>query len=115
MIVEDEVDVAELERQCLADKHHVTVVSDGFGRLVDPDGFDWTGVDVAIVDLMLKPGGHPQGEDILAWLAQAQPRVRRIVVSAKPIGETKRAKELAHEVLLKPFDARELMAVVGRG
>lgn len=106
VIVDDDLAVARLESAILA-RHRVTLVTSWFRSLLGPD--PWAGVDVAVVDLMLP--GIP-GEEIVAYLAETHPRIRRVVATAKPLYELEALLPLADAVLLKPFSPDQLLRAV---
>lgn len=105
VIVEDEEDIAYMEAEILG-RDRVTTITEGFNNL---HTFDWQHYDVAIIDLML-PGLH--GTDILRYLQEEHPTIKRVVVSAAPVSIMRDALTLADVVLSKPFLPQQLRAVV---
>ena len=80
-----------------------------FERLLTPA--PWEDVDIAVVDIML-PG--LSGKDILRYLANVHPAVRRIAITASvPSADEVRAEGLA-DVVIKPFDINTLRHVLER-
>jgi DNA-binding NtrC family response regulator len=68
----------------------------------------WRVVDVALVDLRM-PG--VSGDELLRWLAEFAPHVRRIAMSGG--GALRLAEaEHAHAYLLKPFMLEDLLAAL---
>ena len=108
VIVEDARDVARLEELLLTDAGHtVTVYTEGFDRLLHPE--PWQGVDVALLDLML--GEDTSGADILGYLANHHPHIRRVVCSAVS-DVLAPSTTLADVVLRKPAGVTEILAAV---
>jgi DNA-binding response OmpR family regulator len=105
-IVEDNDDIAfMLARQIESDAPHLdaTMTTTGFPELLAPE--PWEGIDAAVVDVML-PG--ISGIDILRWLAEYRPGIRRVAMTAGLIEATE-ATGYAHCVLIKPFHTRDLV------
>lgn len=104
-IVDDSHDLADLLRlQLVHAGHRVTATVAGFDRLLTPE--PWRGVDAAIVDLML--GERTTGVDILGYLAEHQPHVRRVCLSA--VAGLMPAD--AHVTLRKPSPVDAILAAV---
>lgn len=99
-LVEDNPDLVMLITRVLepyVKKVELTVTDSNFTTLLDRES--WYGVDVALIDVLL---GEPDldGRDILAWLKEERPDIRRVVLSA--VGNVfPELGELAHVVLTK--------------
>lgn len=79
LVVEDNPEIAWLARFHLTDAgHQVEVIGGEWRRLFDIA--TWIDVDVAVVDLSL--GGDITGADVLRWLAEYLPGIRRVVFTA---------------------------------
>lgn len=79
-------------------------------HLQDPD----VQIDIALVDLHL---GHADGTDVLAFLAEDHPEIRRVLMSgrARPCQlELALSSGRAHEVLSKPWERRTLANLLSR-
>lgn len=107
VIVEDNVEIAEMQAIFLRDYASVEIISNHFQRCFRPD--TWHGVDVAVVDLML-PG--LQGEDVLRFLMHEFPLIRRVICTAKPTHMLPELRPLADVILQKPFRAEDFVAAV---
>lgn len=83
------------------------VTTSDFIQLLQPE--PWEGVDVAVVDIML-PG--VSGIDILTYLANDHPHIRRICMTASLPGGME-ATGLAEHVLIKPFEVGKLLSILG--
>lgn len=82
-IIEDERMIAEMLQVLLVSHGHPTVVTcENFADVLTP--LPWVGIDAVLVDLML--GEATTGVDVLAYLAEFQPKIRRIVLSALDSG-----------------------------
>lgn len=77
VIIDDNEDILEIVSLALR-PDDVTTVTDPRDVL---DEAVWEGIDAAIVDLMM-PTMH--GRDVLQWLAEHAPHVRRIALTAAP-------------------------------
>lgn len=107
-VVEDDRDIADLLRMRLElEGVHVAFVE---ASAEGACARDWDGVDAAVVDLRL--AGKGSGLDVLAWLGDNHPDVRRVVASATLpfVGDV--LDGLAEFVLAKPFDSHGLLAAL---
>ena len=68
----------------------------------------WSDVDVALVDLWLP---ETVGDELLTWLAEHAPRVRRVALSGSGADRLRDVRD-AEERLEKPFHADELLAAI---
>lgn len=107
IIVEDNTEIAQLEALAIQQYASVEIISDHFGRVFD--SATWMGVDVAVIDLML-PG--IEGEQILYYLRDQHPAIRRVVCTAKPMYVLAELAEVADIVLQKPFKVDDFVAAV---
>ena len=109
-VVEDTAELAFLTKYHLEQEgHEVVTTTAEFERLLRPE--PWQDVDVAIVDLML-PG--VRGEEILGWLCEHAPEIRRIAFTASVVHAAD-VMGLAHRTLIKPASKDDLFdAVEGR-
>jgi len=109
VIVEDDPQISTLYRDVL------TV--EGFevaGPLHGPAALDdanWEAVDVAVVDLVMP---DVDGQDVLEYLADRWPEVRRVVATAREQVPAD-ARRFADVVLVKPFNADDLLVAVSGG
>jgi CheY-like chemotaxis protein len=95
LLVEDSPDVAWLASFHLRDAGcDVVTISDEWPRLFDAG--TWRDVDVAVVDLHL--GGDVTGVDVLRWLAEHSPAIRRVVFTASITSSEELAYREAHEL-----------------
>jgi CheY-like chemotaxis protein len=96
-VVEDHPDIATLLEETLPRFGiEVAVTTDNFADLLDHPA--WDDVDVAIVDYNL---GELTGGEILTWLDQHRPEIRRILFSAVAGVGHELGAELAHATLRK--------------
>lgn len=103
--IEDQQDVLALERTILLDAGHTVIAPVVYSWLYEDDF--WFGVDIALVDLNLS--GPTTGREILAWLAEHMPNVRRVCIT----GENVTAEEVqAHHIIVKPFTLESLIEAV---
>lgn len=110
MVVEDTADIAAYVELALGQRRpEVRVVKhvDNFEVLLTPE--PWAGVDVALVDIML-PG--VSGLDILAYLSDNHPNVRRVALTASTPSAAD-AERLADLVLLKPARIDDIADAIG--
>jgi DNA-binding NtrC family response regulator len=115
-IVDDNRDIAEMVSALLSiEGIPNAITSEDFDLLLHVDR--WSGIRVALVDLHL--GEPTTGEDILGFLKENCPNIRRVVFSATgDVGseqEQMRLRELAHAVLVKPAEIGDILAEVRRG
>lgn len=82
-----------------------TTTSD-FESLLSPD--PWDGIDVAVSDLML---GAISGQDILRYLREHHPHIRRIAMTAALVSAAE-VTGLADQVLVKPFPSGDLIEAI---
>jgi CheY-like chemotaxis protein len=106
-VVEDEPDVVLALRATLQ-PHGIEIVEtiDHFDRLMTPD--PWKGITAAIVDLNLPT---ISGTAVLQYLREEHPAIRRIVLTGM-MPTPERARELADDVILKPYDTARLLAAL---
>lgn len=106
VIVEDDPQISTLYRDVLA--------VEGFevaGPLHGPAALDdanWDLAEVAVVDLVMP---DVDGQDVLEYLADRWPDVRRVVATAREQVPAD-ARRFADVVLVKPFNADELLEAV---
>lgn len=74
MLVEDSDDVRYLAGFVLMNAGHEVIEPESWASLLEPEA--WNNIDVAIVDLFL--ADVVNGAQILAYLAEHHPRIRRI-------------------------------------
>jgi DNA-binding NtrC family response regulator len=113
-IVDDNRDIAEMVSALLSiEGIPNAITSEDFDLLLHADR--WSGIRVALVDLNL--GEATTGEDILTFLKETCPNIRRVVFSATgDVGpELERLHDLAHAVLVKPAEIGDILAEVRRG
>lgn len=113
-IVDDEPIIGEMLSTLLSlEGIPNTVTSQDFDTLLAPER--WEGITTALVDLNLSE--DVSGEDVLAYLKEHHPNIRRIVLSA--ITDTADVKTrlggLAHAVLTKPSEIVDILTEVQRG
>lgn len=97
LVVDDEPSIGQwLTVMLELEDIEVSVAEENFDALLTAE--PWTGIDVAIVDLML-PGAT--GAAILAWLAAHLPKIRRVAFSASAVGLAALPIGAAHAYLLK--------------
>jgi CheY-like chemotaxis protein len=104
-IVEDNEMIMRLVTQML-DEPGVAVASRSANVEVLMDLTAWENVDVALVDLFL-PG--KSGHQLLDWLAEEAPHVRRVAMSGSGASVEKANADVR---LLKPFMIEELLAAL---
>lgn len=107
LIVEDDRDIAALQRSLLADRADVLVLTDQFALALQPD--TWVTIEIAVCDLML-PG--LDGEDVCRFLRDEFPHIRRVICTAKPTSILPELTKLADVVLQKPFRPEDFVAAV---
>lgn len=107
LIVEDEVDLANLLKVVLRTKCEAEAISKDFANLLTTDV--WESVDVAIVDINL--GEDITGIDILEYLQKNHPYITRVAYTAVPrFAEESRA--VANVVLTKPAELEDIEEAV---
>lgn len=108
IVVEDDKELRRLYGRYLAD-HDVVSFADAERLMVHER---WRGVGVAIVDLMYR-SAKVSGFDLLSWLKDHEPAVRRILVTGGYADLDRAALEgLADVVLLKPVDQAVLVGAL---
>lgn len=100
VVIDDESDLRYAMQQLLTLELPDIVDVVGFAP-EDVDGIDWSGTQVALVDLMM-PG--PGGESILAYLREHHPAVYRVAWTAKAeqVRERLTGEGVAQSVIGKP-------------
>lgn len=112
-IVDDSREMAEMLRVLLEHEDlRVAVTCEDFPILLSPTL--WEGVSVALVDLNLG-FGQIHGVDVLGYLRENHPDIKRIVLTAAsdkapPVADT--LGELADAVLSKPADLAHIVKAV---
>lgn len=96
VVIDDHYDVALLAAAWLTHQLHVEPLTAGPTTYLD---LPWERVSVAIVDLMMSP---VSGIEILAWLVEEHPSVRRIAWSAAEDMLRRLPEGLAHAAVGKP-------------
>lgn len=107
VIVEDDPGVGKYQAMALEQAGIDVRLPDPGPELMHPSV--WAGVDVAVVDVMMP---KIDGREILRWLAQHCPNVRRVCVTALSRNHAHELRALAHVVVLKPFRPSEFVAAV---
>lgn len=112
LIIEDEVDIAEIQKMTLERRgHEVTVVSDHFRSVLEKD---WSDYDVIVSDLML-PDPLLSGKEILEYFQCKYPHIRRVLVSAIVFLDDE-TRSIVDMFLAKPFCLLDLeVAIEGSG
>jgi DNA-binding response OmpR family regulator len=105
VVVEDNVDLANLARIHLEQAGHEVVVLIGGRAAVDWAG--WPGADAAVVDIHMP---EVDGIQVLAFLASRYPHLTLVVLTADVVA----AQRLEVFVVAKPWSANELLAAVER-
>lgn len=107
-VVEDTPEIALMAKFLLEaeDRHEVVTTTEEFERVLHAEA--WEGIDVAIVDLML-PG--VSGKEILLWLFEHRPEIRRVVMTAS-LPSAEEVMGLAQATLIKPFSLSDLTRAV---
>lgn len=109
IVVEDDKELRKLYGRYL-DDHSVLTFPDAEHLLAHQR---WAGIDIAIVDLMYKKA-KTTGFDLLAWLKDHEPQVRRILVTGGYANLDRTSLEsLADVVLIKPIDQTMLTGALG--
>jgi CheY-like chemotaxis protein len=112
LVIDDEHEVrAALERDLNRLGYYVVSVAmplDAIRCLLDGS----TKIEVAFIDLGL---GDTDGLDVIAYLADERPEIRRVVMSGKRMDELERevSSGQAHALLKKPWQRASLQAAVG--
>jgi DNA-binding NtrC family response regulator len=108
LVVDDDAMIVELVSLILEPEAGVSLTRGGGDARALMDERTWRDVDVALVDLLL-PG--TTGDQLLDWLAQHAPHVRRIAMSAAGRIRLEQVQN-ADVRLLKPFMMDELIDAV---
>jgi DNA-binding NtrC family response regulator len=107
IVVEDDLMIMKLVGHMLAEAD-VDMTPAGGDAAALMDESKWDEVDVAIVDLLLP---KVAGDDLLDWLAEHAPHVRRIAMSGS--GPWRLEKATSADVrLLKPFMIDDLLTAL---
>lgn len=106
-VCDDNADIAELLRLELTYAgFDVEVRSRGFFALLAPGA--WDGIAGAVLDVML--GEEVSGLHLLFHLANHEPQVRRVLLTASIVGELdRRIADVAHVVLEKPVPVTKVV------
>lgn len=108
IVVEDDPDLRRLYIRFLQG-HEVISFSSAENLLTHQR---WFAINVAIVDLMYKKA-KTTGFDLLAWLKDEAPAVRRVLVTGGYKGMDRESLEkLADVVLIKPVDQAMLIGAL---
>lgn len=109
-IIDDNRDIAEMVSTLLSLEGIANAItSEDFDLLLHTDR--WSSVRVALIDLNL--GSDTTGQDILTFLRDHLPNIRRVVLSAT--GDLGDLNGLAHAVLVKPAEMADILTEVRRG
>ena len=97
--IEDDAEIIHMLKMVAPEELELRITRNGIEELLSPE--KWGDVQVAVVDLHL--GGDITGLDVLRWLAEEAPHVRRVVFSAvAELAESHRYAKLAHASVSKP-------------
>lgn len=104
-VVDDDRSIIELMTIILDELQQIDPVITGsdFDRLFEAEV--WEGIDGALVDLNLR--SEVTGADILAYLKEHHPHIRRVAFTAMQFPPDE-LNDFAHVVLSKPADARQI-------
>ena len=105
-VIDDDPDMRFLIAFPLTAHHDVLEFTDGEDAM---EYDDWGRVDVAIIDAMMP---RKSGAEVLVWLSQEYPRVRRIICSAMGDDLDSERFALAHDVVSKPFSQKALESAI---
>ena len=106
LIVEDSAEIAALLKIVLSHAgHEIEVKTDSFSSIIDLTF--WNEIDVAIIDQHLD--GY-DGKEILRWLKQNKPSIRRIMLTGDSSIDAVNAN--AHIVLIKPVSPHVIQGAV---
>ena len=108
LVVEDNEMIMKLVGQMLADEADVVAQPAGADAASLMDEAIWRDVDGAIVDLLLP---KMTGDELLDWLAEHAPHVRRIAMSGSGMLRLEQARS-AQVRLLKPFMIDDLLTAL---
>lgn len=109
VVIEDNLSIIELYEIWLkSEEFDVIFVSEHFEQVFVEDF--WDGVDVAVIDLLLS--ATVTGVDIIDWMHEHVPHVRKIIVSALVRVVDKIPTNMADAFLLKPFKPDALTAAL---
>jgi CheY-like chemotaxis protein len=108
MLVEDDEMITRMIGLMLGGEPDVVMTAGGSDVAALTDEVMWRDVDVAIVDLFLP---RATGGELLRWLADNAPHVRRIAMSGAVPDLAADATD-AHVRLLKPFTIDDLVAAL---
>lgn len=107
-VVEDEIDIAVLYKMTLQNEgHNVDLITDDFDRVFLEE--TWSGINVAILDLMLP---DCSGADVLDYITKNCPWVKIVVVTAALNLVNDTILSTADMVLSKPFRPLDLLVAV---
>lgn len=104
-VIDDDHSIIMLLQIILEELEDIDAIITGsdFERLFEPEL--WEDIDGALIDLNLR--SHVTGADILAYLYEHHPHIRRVAFTALQFAPQDLA-ELAHVVLTKPADAHQI-------
>ncbi len=108
LIIEDARDTAvllELMLRHFAADFDVTTRVERFGTVTQD--VDWDRVDAVVVDKHLE---FVDGADILCWIEENHPRIRRVMLTADTSVDP--AEVCAHKTLVKPVSGPILVAAL---
>lgn len=108
VLIEDEPDIAYLEQLLLTDDFEVIAFITEQEIKCVKDYLGWPETKAVIVDLTLP---NIDGSELLAWLKQEHPDVRRIAVSASILTLSNLPDGLADVLLSKPYSISTLNEV----
>ena len=110
LVVEDDASIRRLEKMILErEGYKVDVAGDGVEAVLKLNAIDY---DVIVLDLMMP---NLDGFAFMKTLAENDPsRLRRVIVTsaASPAIIAKRLRAIPFDMLMKPFDIRDLAARV---
>lgn len=113
VIIEDNPDIAYMAQILLARRHSVLLLVSQEERENFQEAVAWDFTRCVVVDLMMS---GIRGEDILRWLKEHHPGIRRVVCTAVPAEQIPDAVfELAEAIVYKPFHIDELERAINNG
>lgn len=108
VVIDDDEGIGLLCKFSLESRHNVDLYQNPAEAI---EQADWPRVDVLVTDVMM-PG--MSGGQVIEWVAENAPHVKRIVLTAKdPSALEWDSFSQAHEILSKPFNPDELREAVG--